>query len=613
MSKSLQSGSRSTTSTEAGHPRGARLLPVIGPVVLAGVAALAAAAVGLLDGGTDATLGGAALAFALAAVAAERFPVPVMGVSAGGVSLAAVFIVGAAVVVGWETAVLVGFLARGSIELWQRRPVSRFSYNSCTYALAALAAGGASSALHSRRGDGWLAVEIAVSATGFWVVNLLLIALIVARASATPMHAVARRSTEGTIIPFGIMASLTVILAVLWQRGPFLSLALLGPILTVALYQRSTHGKLEALQLAKTDPLTGLGNHRSFHERLVDLVAQCADVGGRFSVCLVDVDDFKQVNDRHGHAHGDALLSIVAESLDTHGEAFRLGGDEFAMLIPGATAPVAERHARDAMTSLSGASTDGSATISISVGIAVFPENGESTSILLEHADQALYRSKYAGKGRVQTFDADLVPLDLGRRRLADRRGQVGLLRALADATSTVQAHPETSRISDLAGQIALTLGLSPDDSEVVRLAHDLRDLGAFAIPAEILEKPAVLSEAEWTEVQRHPGVSARMLDALGLHEVAQIVRHHHERFDGTGYPSGLAGGTIPLAARIVCVTDALEAMTTQRTYREPFDTSHALAEIRRCAGTQFDPAVVAALMQLVEPGAEPVNLAIAG
>ncbi|MFN0155820.1 MAG: diguanylate cyclase domain-containing protein [Gaiella sp.] len=575
---------------------------MIAPVVAAGFAALMAAGGFLVTGDTDATRGGAALAFALAAIVAERFPVPVMGVSAGGVSLAAVFIVGAAVVIGWEAAVLVGVLARGTIELWQRRPFSRLSFNSATYALAGAAAGGVSALLHTRSGDAWMVLELAASAAAFWIANILLVAIVVARSSGMPIVDVVRRSSEGTIIPFGIMASLALILAVLWTRGPFLSVALLGPILAVALYQRSTHGKLEALQLAKTDPLTSLPNHRSFHERIDALVEHCAEVGGRFAVMLVDVDDFKQINDRQGHAFGDAILTAVGAVLGAHGEAFRLGGDEFAVLLPGASAGLAAERAMTAMEALDRPDAE---RVSLSIGVTSYPEHGAAKGPLVEHADQALYHAKYAGKGRVQMFDPDLVPLDLRhRRRLADRRDQLDVLRTLAEVASVARPAAAGTGRGELAQQIAVAVGLDADAADLVQLAHDVRDLGAFAISPEVLEKRAALSEPDWDEVRRHPEVASRMLSALGQHEIAHIVLHHHEHFDGQGYPRGLAGDAIPLGSRIVAVTDTLEALTARRPFRAAFTLEQALQEIRDCAGTQFDPRIVDIVERLL--GLEP-------
>ena len=150
-----------------------------------------------------------------------------------------------------------------------------------------------------------------------------------------------RTNTNGTIIPFALMASAALMLVVLWQRSPVLSAALLGPLIAISLYQRSTHRALRAMRLALTDPLTGLGNHRHFHERLQRELIAAEEANEPLSLCLIDLDDFKRINDRYGHPAGDRVLSHVATRLRQGGEAFRLGGDEFAVLLPAHDEPTA--------------------------------------------------------------------------------------------------------------------------------------------------------------------------------------------------------------------------------------------------------------------------------
>src|SRR5439155_7762499 len=180
---------------------------------------------------------------------------------------------------------------------------------------------------------GSLLLQVLLAAAAFYVVNLLLIAAVLARSSGEPFIPLLRSSVAWTAVPFSIMASVSLMLAVLWQRSPLLSAALVGPLVAIALYQRSVHSALKAMRLALTDPLTGLGNHRHFHERLQrDLHKPQVD-GVPLTLCLLDIDNFKQINDRHGHPVGDRVLAQVAARLRQGGEAFRLGGDEFALLL----------------------------------------------------------------------------------------------------------------------------------------------------------------------------------------------------------------------------------------------------------------------------------------
>jgi putative nucleotidyltransferase with HDIG domain len=163
-----------------------------------------------------------------------------------------------------------------------------------------------------------------------------------------------------------------------------------------------------------------------------------------------------------------------------------------------------------------------------------------------------------------------------------------------------------SQRVAQLSGRIAARLGLPEEEVELARLAGSLHDLGKLAIPEEILRKPAALSDPERLVLERHPQIGFRMLESLGVDPVAEWVLRHHERWDGAGYPDGLAGETIPLGARIVFVADAFDAMTSDRVYREPLTHEQAVEELRRCAGSQFDPGVVAAFV--TELAAEPAG-----
>jgi putative nucleotidyltransferase with HDIG domain len=167
-----------------------------------------------------------------------------------------------------------------------------------------------------------------------------------------------------------------------------------------------------------------------------------------------------------------------------------------------------------------------------------------------------------------------------------------------------------SQRVGDYAARIAQRLGADEATVELTRLAGNLHDLGKLAIPEEILCKPSALSDTERLVLERHPQIGARMLESLGVEQVAEWVLHHHERWDGAGYPSRLCGEEIPLAARIIFVADAFDAMTSEHSYGAQLTEQEALAELERCAGTQFDPAVVSALAEDLVPA--PVDAALA-
>jgi diguanylate cyclase (GGDEF)-like protein/putative nucleotidyltransferase with HDIG domain len=400
------------------------------------------------------------------------------------------------------------------------------------------------------------------------------------------------------------MASTALMLVVLWQRTPFLFAALAGPLVAISLYQRSTHRALSAMRLALTDPLTGLGNHRHFHERLQREMALADEADTLVSLCFLDVDDFKRINDRFGHPAGDRVLSLVSARLRQGGEAFRLGGDEFAVLLPGADEQVALAIAESIIARIGEADLGPVGAITVSAGVATYPQHGRERDSLIRLADGALYWAKEHGKNQVRLARSDVAELSEFRKvaggvdRAARFRAAASLARAVDSRDAYTGSHSE--RVARLACEIAESLGLSTDDTELIRLAASLHDLGKLAIPEEILRKPAALTDAERLVLERHPQIGHRMLESLGVEPIADWVLHHHERWDGAGYPKGLGGEEIPMGARVIFVADAFDAMTSNRLYRPALTQAEALAEVERCSGTQFDPEVVTAFLAVI-------------
>jgi diguanylate cyclase (GGDEF)-like protein len=462
---------------------------------------------------------------------------------------------------------------------------------------------GASSATPSA---GEILIQVSVTAAIVYTVNLLLVtAAISASGSELGYFRLVRSNVRWTIVPFTLMASTALMLVVLWQRTPFLFAALAGPLVAISLYQRSTHKALDAIRLALTDPLTGLGNHRHFHERLQRELAHADEHEGRVSLCFLDIDDFKRVNDQFGHPTGDRILSQVSARLRQGGESFRLGGDEFAVLLPGLDEQQALVTARSIVQRIAETELGKTGAVTVSAGVATFPQHGRERDSLIRLADGALYWAKEHGKNQVRLARADVAELSEFRRvasgvdRVARFRAAASLARAVDSRDAYTGSHSE--RVASHASQIAEQLGLPADEIELTRLAGSLHDLGKLAIPEEILRKPAALSDAERLVLERHPQIGYRMLESLGVDPIADWVLHHHERWDGHGYPDGLAAEEIPLGARIIFVADAFDAMTSDRLYRAALTFEEAVAEVERCSGTQFDPEVVAAFLTCVE------------
>jgi diguanylate cyclase (GGDEF)-like protein/putative nucleotidyltransferase with HDIG domain len=600
-------------NSTAAPPR--RLAALIFPVCIVGLGVLAAAAYefATTPHSGDELLG--LVALTAAATLAERFPVPIQPEGpAASLTLTFVFAVAAIVLYGWAAGALLLLTATAIWQLVQHRPLERIAYNVSVLALVALAAGALIAPIH---GDsaGSLVARVVLAAAADNVVNVVLISAAMALSTGHRYLPLVQRNMRVTIVPFAFMASAAVMLVVLWERSPLLSPALVGPLLAISLYQRSTHRALRAMRLALTDPLTGLGNHRHFHERLQRELQTAEENGTSLTLCFVDIDDFKNINDHFGHPSGDRVLSQVAGKLRQGGEAFRLGGDEFALLLVDNDEEAALAAASSIVERIGALDLDHIGSVTASAGLATFPVQGHGRDELIRLADSALYWAKEHGKNRVRLYRPDVVEL-AELKRLAAGPDRAARYRAAASLAKAVDARDtytgsHSERVAELSARVANRLGLDAEQVELTRLAGSLHDLGKLAIPEEILRKPGELTDSERLVLERHPQIGFRMLDSLGVDPVADIVLHHHERWDGAGYPNGLRGEDIPFGARIIFVADAYDAITSHRVYSPARSSGVALAELERCAGTQFDPAIVAAFAEELEAvGAAPIAVA---
>jgi diguanylate cyclase (GGDEF)-like protein len=555
-------------------------VPVIAPVVALGTVAAAAAVVGLVSDPPElgVLLGIAALL--LAAAIAEAFPLPIQGIPIGATSLASLFVVGTGALYGWEAATVVAFAVQLLVEPIRKQPLIRLAYNAAVYSLAGTAAGVTAQALERTV----VGIEVPTATAAFYAVDLFLVALIVSRAENEPFVPLLTRTVRATSVVLVIMASLALILVVLWETEPLLSLLLFAPLVAYDLHQRSMLRALEAMRSATTDPLTGLGNRRRFEERVDGELRR----GRGLSVCLLDLDGLKRLNDTFGHQEGDRALKAVAERLDAGGEAFRIGGDEFALLLVGVEAEEARPLVEALLVDLE---LDGEA-LRVSGGIASH-RDANTVHELVERADEALYKRKRKSPGRVGIAEprrADVRVVDASEERAVSIQAATNLARAVEAGAR----HSEG--VEWLSHRIARRLGLPHEEAALIALAGRVHDLGKLAIPEEIRDKPGELNADEQIILGRHPTVGAHMLVSLGLGRIADWVCHHHERWDGQGYPDGLRGEEIPIAARIIAVADAYDAMTSEKAYGgRPRTPEEALVELVRCAGHEFEPRIVAA------------------
>ena len=377
-----------------------RLLPVLAPVVTASFVVMALAGAELARIELTPTRIGGFLAILAAATLAEAFPVPLGGVPVGGVSMAAIFIVGAALLFGWAPAAVLACVASTLVHLRQRHDAAKLVYNGAVYALAAAAAAalvGGHETVASLVAAGFLGSCV------FWVINIALVVAAVWRVARQDPLAMLASTMRWTAVPFGIMASTSVMLVALAGQSAFLPLTLVGPLIAITLYQRSVHQSLEAMRLALTDPLTGLSNIRHYSEQLERHLDLAQGPRGPLSLCLFDVDDFKLINDDFGHRAGDAALQRIAAALRHGGEAYRLGGDEFALMLPGRSEAEARAIAAKVVERIAASPFD-HRPVEVSVGVATFPHPGLDRDDFVDAADQALYAAKDAGKNQVSCY-----------------------------------------------------------------------------------------------------------------------------------------------------------------------------------------------------------------
>ncbi|WP_217915692.1 diguanylate cyclase [Miltoncostaea marina] len=379
----------------------------------------------------------------------------------------------------------------------------------------------------------------------------------------------------------------------------------------IAISNAEARARLAAL--AATDHLTGLANHRAFQERLAQEVVRAGRHGRRVSLAVLDLDHFKRVNDDLGHQAGDAVLREAARRLAALTRAgdliARVGGDEFAWLMPETAGMEAWQAADRAREAIAAEPFPGVGHMSVSAGVCDL-DQAPHHSELFRLADGALYWAKQHGRDVAFLYSPEVVEVlsDAEHAERLTRLQALQSIRVLARAvdakdTSTRQ-HSE--RVSEVAGALAIALGWDAEAASALRDAGLVHDVGKIAVPDAILFKPDRLTPEEFRRVTAHAALGAQMVaDVLSADQVAW-VRGHHERWDGRGYPDGLAGEAIPEGARILTLADSWDVMTSQRPYGVPLSREDALAECRRCSGAQFWPAAVEALERAVAGGAPP-------
>ena len=402
-----------------------------------------------------------------------------------------------------------------------------------------------------------------------------------------------------------------------------------GPRLAVAPHDACTEE--HPAEQAITDGLTGLKTRCFFTEALDEEWRRSIRTGRRFSLVMVDLDRFEQVNERMGHLEGDKALTAVAALLDAgtkHANVVaRYGAHEFAILMPETDAWQAETLAERLRAAVEADDFLCAHGVTASFGIATFPDGGKTQEEILRAAASGMDLAKQcngncvkvaspsARRGNTERekrlleecLEAAAKGMSScasgasshGQHKFDQMRPLLDTIRALAFAVEAKDPYRQghSQAVSGLAAQIAIQLGLPQEEIEEARLAGLVHDIGKIHVPESVYNKPDLLTGAEYETIRTHAACGAKILEHLNVKGIERIVRHHHERYDGKGYPDGLAGDEIPMGARIVAVAECFHNMIPELPYKSACTFEDALDELRLCSGTQFDPEVVAAFL----------------
>ncbi|MFO7941257.1 MAG: diguanylate cyclase [Bacillota bacterium] len=376
---------------------------------------------------------------------------------------------------------------------------------------------------------------------------------------------------------------------------------------------RETNHSLE--RLALLDEMTGLYNFRYFAQRVEEEIARADRLRKSLVLIIVDIDHFKHYNDTYGHPQGDRALiklaGLLRRSVRRSDVVFRYGGEEFIILAPGADGhegmTLAERvRFRVGVTDFSHGSGGSGPSLSVSAGFSVYPDWAQGSQELLLQADEALYHAKRQGGDRVERYP-DAAEVD--EERAGEDGAVLAAVRTLLNIISARDGYTynHSQRVMKYSLGIGHHMGLEESELRVLQWSALIHDLGKIELSRSLLMKSRDLDRREWESVRRHPDASARLVEPVmeRMGSIAEVVRAHHEHYDGGGYPRGLEGSEIPFHARILAVADAIDAMLAERPYRPGVPREEVVEELWECAGSQFDPEIVEAAVRFLRHGTE--------
>ncbi|KMT23187.1 HD-GYP domain-containing protein [Clostridium cylindrosporum] len=367
----------------------------------------------------------------------------------------------------------------------------------------------------------------------------------------------------------------------------------------------------ELENMVNYDGLTGVYNHRYFRDFLRSCVKYSDDVKSSVSLIFIDIDYFKYYNDLYGHQKGDEVLKIIGailkRSVTDDDIVARYGGEEFGIILPRKTEEEAIKIAEKIRIDIENTYFDGqenqpNGNLTVSLGVSVYPDKASNDIELLKSADDALYKAKFFKKNRVERYVSILDDL---KSNIEERHVEViasikTLISVINSKDRYTYAH--TERVVLYSRLLADELDLSEEDKKTLIYGAYMHDIGKINIPKEVLNKKMPLNDEEWNMVQNHPENGMDIVKCVdSLNNVTPLILHHHEKYNGEGYPGKLKGEDIPFLARVLTIVDSFDAMTSDRPYNKSKTYEEAIKELIRCSGTQFDPDIVKVFIKVIK------------
>jgi len=362
--------------------------------------------------------------------------------------------------------------------------------------------------------------------------------------------------------------------------------------------------------LANEDGLTGLYNHRFFYDSLGEIMKTCEKENKSVAMIFMDIDYFKNYNDLYGHQKGDEVLkslgSILKKSIRKNDIVARYGGEEFAIILPNTPEGEAIKIAEELRSKIEkayfyGEENQPNGKLTVSIGISIYPDKAKNAIELFKSADDALYRAKFFDKNRVETYTSilDELKIDIEDEHIDTITSIKTLISVINAKDKYTYGHVE--RVVTYSRLLADKLELNEKDKKDLIYGAYMHDIGKINIPKEVLNKNMPLTSEEWEIMKQHSLNGVEIIKSVeSLKEIIPIILHHHERYDGSGYPDNLKGNNIPYLVRMLTVVDSFDAMTSSRPYNKRKTYKEAIEELKRCSGTQFDKDIVDAFVQVI-------------